>query len=87
MTTSTVLSGTVPTVSAGRAEIDALDAEIRRLIGERVAVSRAIQARRAEEGLRGHQHVREVEVIQGYSAELGRPGAAIAMELLTLCRG
>ena len=81
------MSTTVETVAAGRAEIDALDERIRALIAERVAVSRAIQARRAEEGLRGHQHVREVEVIRGYSEELGRPGAAIAMELLTLCRG
>lgn len=90
MTASTVTSttpGTVATVSAGRAEIDAIDAEIRALVARRVAVSRQIQARRAVEGLRGNQHVREVEVIRGYSDALGRPGAAIALELLTLCRG
>jgi chorismate mutase len=77
----------VPTVTAGRAEIDAIDAEIRALVARRVEVSRQIQARRAVEGLRGNQHVREVEVIRGYSEALGRPGAAIALELLTLCRG
>lgn len=81
------VTGTVPTVSAGRAEMDAIDAEIRALVARRVEMSQQIQARRAVEGLRGNQHVREVEVIRGYSDALGRPGAAIAMELLTLCRG
>jgi chorismate mutase len=80
-------TGTAPTVTAGRAEMDAIDAEIRELVARRVEMSRQIQARRAVEGLRGNQHVREVEVIRGYSEALGRPGAAIAMELLTLCRG
>lgn len=87
---STTLSPTpapVESLTAGRAEIDALDAEIRALVARRIEVSRAIQARRAADGLRGNQHVREVEVVRGYSEALGRPGAAIALELLVLCRG
>ena len=84
---STSTAAPVESVSAGRAEIDALDEQIRALIARRVEVSRGIQARRAAEGLRGNQHVREVEVVKGYSDALGRPGAAIALEVLTLCRG
>jgi chorismate mutase len=74
-------------VTAGRDRIDAIDAAIRDLVAERVAVSREIQALRKAEGRPGIQHARENEIIGGYVDALGDPGADIALAVLALCRG
>ncbi len=74
-------------VTAGRDRIDAIDAAIRDLVAERVAVSREIQALRKAEGRPGIQHARENEIIGGYGDALGDPGADIALAVLALCRG
>lgn len=76
-----------PAVAEARAAVDAVDAQIRALVAERVRLSQEVQRRRAELGIRGNQHVREVDVVRGYSAEWGRSGSVIALELLKLCRG
>jgi chorismate mutase len=74
-------------VRAGRERIDALDAELVRLIAERAAVSAEVQrARRAAGGPRIVQS-RENEVVGRWHAALGRPGSAIALALLELGRG
>lgn len=76
-----------PDLVALRERIDALDAELLRLVAERTAVSAEIgRARRAAGGPR-IVHARENEVLQRWRAALGRPGAAIAMALLELGRG
>ena len=74
-------------VRAGRERIDALDAELVRLIAERAAVSAQVQqARRAAGGPRIVQS-RENEVVGRWREALGRPGGAIALALLELGRG
>ena len=97
---STSLSLAVPAPSAGpdaadagddvaalRARIDALDAELLRLVRERSEVSARIgRARRAAGGPR-IVHARENEVVGRWRTALGRPGAAMALALLELGRG
>ena len=74
-------------VRAGRERIDALDAELVRLVAERAALSAQVQqARRAAGGPRIVQS-RENEVVGRWHAALGRPGSAIALALLELGRG
>lgn len=75
------------TVETGRARIDEIDAEIVRLVEERTAVSREIQAARALTGGPRVVHARENEVVGRWRAALGRPGATIAVTLLELGRG
>lgn len=72
---------------AGRERIDALDAELVRLVAERAALSAQVQqARRAAGGPRIVQS-RENEVVRRWHEALGRPGSAIALALLELGRG
>jgi len=78
---------TLPSVESGRARIDEIDAEIVRLVQERTAVSREIQAVRALSGGPRVVHARENEVVGRWRAQLGRPGVTIAMALLELGRG
>jgi chorismate mutase len=82
MTTSTLHS-----VETGRARIDEIDAEIVRLVRERIDVSGQIQAARQAEGGPRVVHARENEVVGRWRAQLGRPGTTIALALLELGRG
>lgn len=86
MTTGTA-SPLETAIAADRAEIDALDAEILRLVLARREVSQRIQSTRL--GLGGHRvaHSREVAVVERYSRALGAPGVTVATAVLTLCRG
>ncbi len=74
-------------VSADRARIDDLDARIIALVRDRVAISSAIQRARIASGGRRVNLARETEIIATYSERLGRPGTALALTLLELCRG
>lgn len=74
-------------VAALRERIDVLDAEILRLVVERSEVSARIGAARRAAGGPRIVHARENEVVRRWRAQLGRPGAAIAMALLELGRG
>lgn len=74
-------------VAADRAEIDALDAEILRLVQSRRQVSRRIQAARLAQGGGRVVHSREVAVVDRYAGALGAPGVTLATALLALCRG
>jgi chorismate mutase len=88
ITEETSSTGEAPStdLSALRAEIDYLDAEILRLVQRRTAVSRAIgSARRAAGGPRV-VHGREMAVLDRYR-ELGTEGRELAMLLLRLGRG
>jgi chorismate mutase len=85
--TATTTPDAADPVHAGRAEIDAIDAEIIRLVEQRIAVSRSIQAARIAAGGRRVEHSREMAILDRYSRALGRSGTTLAMTLLELCRG
>ncbi|MFC8140462.1 chorismate mutase [Streptomyces paradoxus] len=74
-------------ITGARERIDALDDRIIGLIQERVAVSAVIQEARITSGGRRVNLSREMEVLGHYREALGRPGTALAMTLLELCRG
>jgi chorismate mutase len=75
-------------IAARRQRIDDLDARIIALVRERMGVSGEIQAARIGSGGRRVHLARELEVLRTYGEALGgRPGTAVAMTLLELCRG
>ena len=74
-------------IAGARDRIDALDDRIIGLIQERMAVSAVIQEARITSGGRRVNLSREMEVLTHYSEALGKPGTALAMTLLELCRG
>lgn len=74
-------------IATGRERIDAIDAEIIRLVEERAAVSRRIQQARIASGGRRVEHSREMAILDRYARALGRPGTTLAMTLLEVCRG
>ncbi|MCH6162128.1 chorismate mutase [Streptomyces marispadix] len=73
--------------TGARSRIDELDARIIALVQERRAVSAGIQRARIEAGGRRVHLAREMEILDRYRGELGRPGTQLAMTLLALCRG
>ncbi|MFG2195279.1 chorismate mutase [Streptomyces sp. NPDC048639] len=74
-------------ITDARARIDDLDGRIIGLIQERMAVSAVIQRTRTASGGRRVSLSREMEILGHYRDQLGRPGTALAMTLLDLCRG
>jgi chorismate mutase len=74
-------------ITDARERIDALDDRILGLVQERVAVSTVIQEARVGSGGRRVNLTRETEILGRYREALGRPGTALAMTLLELCRG
>ncbi|MFR0357749.1 chorismate mutase [Streptomyces sediminimaris] len=74
-------------ITGARERVDALDDRIIGLVQERMAVSAVIQEARIASGGRRVNLSREMEVLGHYSEALGRPGTALAMTLLELCRG
>ncbi|MBQ1090160.1 chorismate mutase [Streptomyces sp. B93] len=74
-------------ITGARERIDALDDRIIGLIQERMAVSAVIQDARISSGGRRVNLSREMEVLAHYREALGKPGTALAMTLLELCRG
>lgn len=92
MTTSTEKTGArtaeaAGTISDARERVDALDDRIIGLVQERMAVSSVIQEARIASGGRRVNLSREMEILGRYREELGKPGTALAMTLLELCRG
>ncbi|WP_129307331.1 chorismate mutase [Streptomyces sp. L2] len=92
-TTEDITEGSTEDIRAGasiadaRARIDALDDRIIGLIQERMAVSAVIQETRIASGGRRVSLSREMEVLGHFRDALGKPGTALAMTLLELCRG
>jgi chorismate mutase len=74
-------------ITGARERIDALDDRIIGLIQERMAVSAVIQEARISSGGRRVNLSREMEVLGHFRDALGKPGTALAMTLLELCRG
>ncbi|WP_018543974.1 chorismate mutase [Streptomyces sp. LaPpAH-108] len=90
MTTVTTEETTVTaeeTIADARECIDALDDRILGLVQERMAVSAVIQEARIASGGRRVSLSREMEILGRYRDALGKPGTALAMTLLELCRG
>ncbi|MFE3636659.1 chorismate mutase [Streptomyces cellostaticus] len=75
------------TIEDARSRIDALDDRIIGLIQERMAVSTVVQEARIASGGRRVNLSREMEILGRYREALGRPGTALAMTMLELCRG
>ncbi|MFF1959670.1 chorismate mutase [Streptomyces sp. NPDC058220] len=74
-------------IGDARERIDALDDRIIGLVQERMAVSAVIQDARLTSGSRRVNLSREMEILGHYRDALGKPGTALAMTLLELCRG
>ncbi|WP_432055055.1 chorismate mutase [Streptomyces sp. bgisy022] len=74
-------------ITGARERIDALDDRIIGLVQERMAVSAVIQKERIASGGRRVNLSREMEVLAHFRDALGKPGTALAMTLLELCRG
>ncbi|MER0246862.1 chorismate mutase [Streptomyces sp. HSW2009] len=74
-------------IRGARQRIDDLDGRIIGLVQERAAVSAAIQHERITSGGRRVNLARELEVLNHYRDQLGKPGTALAMTLLEMCRG
>ncbi|GAA0484334.1 chorismate mutase [Streptomyces stramineus] len=74
-------------ITDARGRIDDLDGRIIGLVQERMAVSAVIQRERIASGGRRVNLSREMEVLGHFSDQLGKPGTALAMTLLELCRG
>jgi chorismate mutase len=73
-------------IAEGRARIDALDDQIIALVRARLEVSRANQKARINAGGGRVAHGRELEIMNHYADELGRPGGALALALLEFMR-
>ncbi|MEU6239643.1 chorismate mutase [Streptomyces sp. SID4985] len=90
MTTVTAVENAVTaeeTIAGARERIDALDDRILGLVQERMAVSAVVQEARISSGGRRVSLSREMEILGRYRDALGKPGTALAMTLLELCRG
>ena len=87
MTTTEAVSGDITDVAAGRAQLDAIDEQIRSLVLARRQVSQQVQQLRRAAGGPRIEHSRENEILARYSAALGRPGVSLALAVLELCRG
>jgi chorismate mutase len=74
-------------IDDSRALIDALDADIVRLVEHRRAVSRHIQTLRIASGGVRLQLSREYVVVDRYRDALGDAGSGLATSLLEICRG
>lgn len=74
------------TIEEMRLEIDAIDAELVRLIQRRTALSHAIGAARQSQGGTRIVYSREIQVLERFR-ELGPAGTDLGMLLLSLGRG
>lgn len=75
------------TVQTLRGQIDALDAAIVRLVGERAQLSRRIQAARMNAGGTRVELGRERSIVEHYRGALGGAGTGLAEAILRVCRG
>jgi chorismate mutase len=70
-----------------RAQIDALDEAIVRLVAERARLSRRIQTARMNAGGTRVELGRERVILDTYRTGLGQHGPALADSVLQVCRG
>jgi chorismate mutase len=74
----------IPTL---RAQIDAVDAAIIRLVAERARLSSRIQAARVSSGGTRVELGREREILDAYRTGVGSHGPHLADAILQVCRG
>ena len=86
-TTAAIDVDPVGDVATGRAQLDAIDEQIRQLVLARRQVSQQVQQLRRAAGGPRIEHSRENEILSRYSAALGKPGVTLALAVLELCRG
>jgi len=84
---TTTLNEDITSVDDGRARIDALDAQLIELIGERRLVSGRIQQLRIDAGGSRVEHSRENAILRCFAEALGDGGVELALAVLDLCRG
>ena len=75
------------TVQVLRGQIDALDAAIVRLVGERARLSHRIQTARLTAGGTRVELGRERSIVEHYRSALGGAGTGLADAVLRICRG
>jgi chorismate mutase len=75
------------TIPVLRAQIDALDEAIVRLVAERARLSSRIQAARMSAGGTRVELGRERVILETYRSALGPHGPALADAVLGVCRG
>ncbi|MFJ6214419.1 chorismate mutase [Streptomyces sp. NPDC092296] len=74
-------------IASARARIDDLDGRIIALVKQRAAASAEVQAARRSVGGPRLALSRELQILERFRTELGRPGTEVAKLLLELCRG
>jgi chorismate mutase len=74
-------------LDGARSHMDEIDGAICDLIDRRRALSQSIQKARMSRGDSRISHARENQVVSSYSDRLGKPGTAISLAILELCRG
>jgi chorismate mutase len=74
-------------ITALRAQIDEVDAELISIVQRRITLSKQIQAVRMAHTGRRREHSRELTIVNTYVDGLGRGGSQLALTLLELCRG
>jgi chorismate mutase len=87
MTTAVDQPDTADAIPVLRAQIDALDAAIVRLVAERARLSQRIQAARMNAGGTRVELGRERVILETYRAALGPNGPGLADSVLQVCRG
>ena len=85
--TATPVGTTADVIAGARARIDDLDGRIIGLIKQRMAASAEVQAARIATGGPRLALAREMQILERFRSELGRPGTDVAKLLLELCRG
>jgi chorismate mutase len=80
-------AGDAAAIPVLRAQIDAMDEAIVRLVAERARLSQRIQRARLNAGGTRIELGREGQVLAHYRAELGPEGPALADAVLQVCRG
>ena len=78
---------TAAVINDARDQINTLDEQIITLILERMTISARIQQARITSGGRRTNLSREMGILKRYRESLGKPGTALSMALLELCRG
>jgi chorismate mutase len=86
-TTAAEQAGAAEVIPVLRAQIDALDEAIVRLVAERAKLSSRIQAARMNAGGTRVELGRERVILETYRAALGPNGPALADSVLQVCRG
>ncbi len=87
MTTMADTTPSTASIDTLRAQIDAMDEAIVRLVAERAKLSARVQTARMNAGGTRVELGRERVILDAYRAALGSQGPALADAVLQVCRG